>query len=531
MYKKRFVSLFFILMICFSFILKSKNNQSDDSFIKKGTIKIKNYQYKYETSPNFVNIYDKENNLIFCSKNYERDSIILNFDYIKEFNSFFVFKQKNILNDQQEKEYELTIESDDFNIPIISHSKTPFYTPLLIENDSLLVLYITESFSIKIFNLKSKVFEGEIKFKSPVLDLTKDSEIKIIEFLMFYKGKYRKYSIKISDIFIKKYLINPLFSEEELSKKEDKYKGYEEQEFINIKDIALDYKKFVGFGDSITYGYVDRTPQPELGYIPRLQLLVNSQIFDDGIVISEGIPGEKTYEAIERFEQVIITDKGKYLLFHEGTNDTIHAKDIPVSSTIFNISYMMDKALEYDIQPILSTIIPRDPNDYRTQRERGIAISEGIRSIAIEKNIPLIDFWDIFDNYPESDGGYYSLTSDHVHPSEKGYQLMAEEWLESLEDIIKPKMPENITISNTSPFRIDIQWSENYEKNFSHYIIEFGYSSNNLDRTSSTSTNSYSFINFFFNSPLHSALYFRIQAVDSNEHKSDFTSIYITEFK
>jgi lysophospholipase L1-like esterase len=111
---------------------------------------------------------------------------------------------------------------------------------------------------------------------------------------------------------------------------------------------------------------------------------------------------------------------------------------------------MMDKALGYDVQPILSTIIPRDTNDYRTQRERGIAISEGIRSIAIEKNIPLIDFWDIFDNYPESDGGYYSLTSDHVHPSEKGYQLMAEEWLESLEDIIKPKMPENITISNGS---------------------------------------------------------------------------------
>ena len=39
------------------------------------------------------------------------------------------------------------------------------------------------------------------------------------------------------------------------------------------------------------------------------------------------------------------------------------------------------------------------------------------------------------------------------------------------------------------------------------------------------------YINFFFNSPLHSTLYFRIQAVDSNEHKSDFTSIYKAEFK
>ncbi len=530
MYKKRFVSLFFILIIFFSFILNSKSNQSDDSFIKKGTVKVKNITYRYEKSPIFVNIYNNENNLIFSSKNYDKDSIILNFDYIKEFNSFFIFKQKYLLNEQGKKEYELTIESDDFIIPVISHSQTPFYTPLLIENDNLLVLYITESFSIKIFNLKSKEFEGEIKLKSPVLDLIKDPEKNLVQFLMFYKGRYRKYSIKISDIFIKKYLINPLFSEEELSKKEDKYKGYEEQEFINIKDMALDYKKFVGFGDSITYGYVDKIPHPELGYIPRLQILVNTQLFNDGIVISEGIPGEKTYEAVDRFEQVIITDKGKYLLFHEGTNDSIHP-DIPVSSTIFNISYMMDKALEYDIQPILSTIIPRDPDNIKTKRERGIEISEGIRAIALEKDIPLIDFWDIFDNYPESDGGYDSLMSDYAHPSEKGYQLMAEEWLKSLEDIIKPKMPENITISNFSPFRINIQWSKNYEENFSHYIIEFGYSTNNLDRTASTNTNSYSFINFFFNSPLRSTLYFRIQAVNSHEHKSDFTSIFEAEFK
>lgn len=518
-------------MIFFSFILKSKSNQSDDSLIKKGTVKVKDNIYIYEKSPNFVNIYNNENNLIFSSKNYDKNSIILNFDYIKEFNSFFIFKQKYLLNDQGKKEYELTIESDDFSIPVINHSQTPFYTPLLIENDNLLVLYITESFSIKIFNIRSKEFEGEIKFKSPVLDLIKDSEKNLIEFLMFYKGRYRKYSIKISDIFIKKYLINPLFSEEELSKKEDKYNRYKGQRVINIKDITLDYKKFVGFGDSITYGYVAFSPHPELGYIPRLQILINTQLFNDGNVINEGVPSEKTYEGIERFEQVILSNKGKYILFHEGTNDSIHTNDIPVSSTIFNISYMMDKAIEYDIQPILSTIIPRDPYHYSTQRERGIEISEGIRSIALEKEIPLIDFWDIFDNYPESNGGYYSLMSDHVHPSEKGYQLMAEEWLKSLEDIIKPRMPENITISNTSPFRINIQWSKNYEENFSHYIIEFGYLKNNLNRIINTADNHYSFINFFFNSPLHSTLYFRIQAVNSHEHKSDFTSIFEAEFK
>jgi len=192
---------------------------------------------------------------------------------------------------------------------------------------------------------------------------------------------------------------------------------------------------------------------------------------------------------------------------------------------------MMDKALEYNIQPILSTIIPRDPNHNLTKRGRGIEISEGIRAIALEKDIPLIDFWDIFDSYPITDGGYYSLMSDCVHPSEKGYQLMAEEWLKSLEDIIIVRIPENITISNISPFRIEIQWSENHEENFSYYIIEYGYLRNNLNRIINTSNNHYSFINFFFNSPLQSTLYFRIQAVNYYGYKSDFTSIYKADFK
>lgn len=531
MYKKGFLCLFFILLAFFSFRLSSENSNSDDSLIKKGTVKVKGHIYKYEKNLNFVNIYNKENNLVFSSRNYDKNSIILNFDYIEEFNSFFVFKQKYFLNDQGEKEYELTIESDDFKIPVINHSQTPFYTPLLIGNNNLLVLYITESFSIKIFNIKNKIFEGEIKFKSPVIDLIKDSEKNLVKFLMFYKGRYRKHSIKIKNIFTKKYLIDPLFPEEELSKKKDKYKRYERQKSINIKDLTLDYKKFVGFGDSITYGYLYTYPNPELGYIPRLQILINTHLFDDGNVINEGVPGEKTYEAIERFEQVILSNKGKYILFHEGTNDSIEAKKTPVSLIIFNISYMMDKALEYNIQPILSTLIPRDPNHNLTKRERSIEISEGIRAIALEKEIPLIDFWDMFDNYPIIDGGYYSLMSDCVHPSEKGYQLMAEEWFKSLEDIIIVRMPENITISNISPFRINIQWSKNLEESFSHYIIEFGYSTNNLNRTASTNTNNYSFISFFFNSHFQSTLYFRIQAVNSYGHKSDFTSIFEAEFK
>ena len=295
-------------------------------------------------------------------------------------------------------------------------------------------------------------------------------------------------------------------------------------------EIALDYKKCVGFGDSITYGLIDKKEAPELGYIPRLQLLLQEWLYDGAEVINEGEPGTVTEEALERIEPVILAHQGKYLLFHYGTNDVIHPESIPTSVTIFNIETMIRKALEYNVQPILTTLIPRSGGKQEElNRQRGLVISEGIKEIAAAFDIPLIDFWTQFLYYPDVDGGYKSLMSDNVHPSEKGYQLMAEEWLAALLGL-PPLPPGGITVYR-SQGSITILWAENPERDVSHYVVKFGYSPSRLNRIVTTTAVNYIFKYnpFFF--PFQAKIYFQVQAVDNQGNGSEFTPVREVEFQ
>ncbi|MBE0460737.1 MAG: SGNH/GDSL hydrolase family protein [Candidatus Aminicenantes bacterium] len=530
--KKNLFRSFFIYLIIFLNVSLIDNLycefKDNELFIEKGKIQVKGEIYDFEKSYYSVSVYDDNKNLVFKSQVKSPDEVLLGFDYIYYFNSFVVFKQKF---DTLTSTFSLLLESEYLIIPLISDSENPFYTPVFLEkNGNLLILYITESFSIKVYNIFSNLHEGEIKFQSPVVELSKDLEKNQIKFLMFYNGRYRKFIMNIDDVIRKRYSVKPLFSGEEIYNEKTIYRPYKQRRIKN-NDITLDYRKFVGFGDSITYGYINYNPAPEKGYIPRLQVLIDSELYE-GEVINEGAPATKTTDAVGRIEPVILEHKGKFLLFHYGTNDAI-ALSIPVSLVIYNITFIMDKALDYKVVPILSTLIPRDPNHWSGSgifRQRAIQISEGINEIAVDNNISIIDFWDIFSNYPVSYGGYFSLMSDYVHPSENGYQLMAEEWLMSFKSLL-PQRPEKVIITKTSPYRVVVQWSKNYEPNFSHYVIEFGYSPERLDRIVTTYTNSYEFICFFPHYPFYSQLYFRIQAVDYEGDRSKFTPVYKIEFK
>jgi len=498
----------------------------DDSTIKRGEIFADNKLFKYEKNYDFINIYDTGNNLVFSAACEEKNTIIKSFGFSKTYNSFFVFKEKF---NSDPINFELRMEFENFNIPVINRSATAFYTPVLVENIESYVIYISEDSSIVIYDLEKKLPLQKIKSKTPVMRLFKNKigDKEILGFHKFIDKKYKKFFFYIEDIGTGKINFFPIDFKHNKKEESDYKDPDEERPFIPTPPtpaISLDYKKIVGFGDSITYGVINREPFPGLGYIPRLQPLVIEQLYDEAEVINEGIPGSNTDEGIRRIEPVILLHKGKYLLFHLGTNDVIQY-DLPTPTVIANIEFMINIVLKYNMQPILTTLIPRyGGTREELKRYRGKIISDGIAGLSESLNIPLIDLWDIFLNYPESKGGYLSLMSDKVHPSEKGYQLMAEEWLRSLLSL-PPRVPRDITGFINTGYKITIQWPGNVELDFSHYILKFGYSPVSLNRTVMTSTASYTFIHF----PLHSSfflrIYFRIQAVDNAGNGSEFTPI------
>jgi len=217
-----------------------------------------------------------------------------------------------------------------------------------------------------------------------------------------------------------------------------------ELELDIIFNSTLNENKYIGFGDSITYGYVDRTPAPEKGYIPRLEYLLNEN-FGYSEVINEGWPGEVTINGLGRIDSVITTDLARYLLLMEGTNDVIF-KEISMDTTAFNLEQMIQKCLDFGVFPLIATIIPRD--DWRWglkfYKDRIFYLNEKICELIIRLLIPFVDQFNAFYSYPEDDGGWQSLLSDGVHPDEIGYQLMADEWFDEIK--ILPFPPININI-------------------------------------------------------------------------------------
>jgi len=207
----------------------------------------------------------------------------------------------------------------------------------------------------------------------------------------------------------------------------------------------LDENKYIGFGDSITYGGMDYEEHPEKGYIPRLEaLLIN--YFGYTRVINEGLGGEITIEGLARISPVISLHLAKYLLLMEGTNDVIFL-EISMDSAAFNLEEMIKKCLNFGVFPLLATIIPR--KDWRwflpLYRNRIFNLNERIHLLATNLKIPLVDQFKSFYEYPEEDGGWESLlSSDEIHPNEKGYQLMAETWFREIKFL--PFPPVNVNV-------------------------------------------------------------------------------------
>jgi len=238
---------------------------------------------------------------------------------------------------------------------------------------------------------------------------------------------------------------------------------------------------YIGFGDSITYGYIDSLPAPDKGYVPRLEEKLTS-IYGDTEVINEGNPSEITLGGLDRISDVISEHEGRYLFLMEGTNDVI-TNSITMDTTAFNLQEMAKKCLDFGVLPLLATIIPRCDQwgSMPYFKERLYDLNDKIREIPGPLKIPFIDMFNNFYYYQEVGLDWKDLLSnDGLHPNEQGYEFMTDKWLEEIKifpfppTIIEGKRTYDEILFN-SELRNLIIWRESpklsYEKIFKGYRI------------------------------------------------------------
>ena len=228
---------------------------------------------------------------------------------------------------------------------------------------------------------------------------------------------------------------------------------------VSIRSSHLARNRFIGFGDSITFGSMNG-PYMGKGYIPRLQELLKN-IYADPLVSNRGVPGEPTWEALSRIESVISADLALYLLLMEGTND-VTKTEYSMNTTAFNLKQIVQKSLDYGVFPLISTIIPRARNRWTaTAQQRTFDLNSQIKTLAQDLHILLVENFTAFYNYPEEQGGYASLIStDNLHPNNTGYQVMAETWYEKISSAPFPPVNIQALIKQRDKVII-LEWEKN----------------------------------------------------------------------
>ena len=495
-------------------------------------------RFHYEKTYFWLKIYDSHDQLKFQWDVQDRDTVLKGFNYSESRQGFVIFTESF---DPETRAYTLAMQGPSVRVLVTDRSFKASYTPVLVEENSGVetVVYIEEGAKLVTFDPgKKKILDREA-FELPIFDLDKKAinGIQHLTFKQLDRGVARSFQRRFQRSAPNKHPLIPMEKPEE-SDTLLPHEGAEDEPPI---DYMLNPKAILGFGDSITYGKIWADLVPHLGYVPRLEALVNKQFFPNGggFVINEGNPGETIHAypgkpankvATTRYKEIIEYHLAKYLLLHEGTNDTRFVNyDLQLVYTDFE--RMVRQALAMGIQPVLSTLIPKDIDYYpyvtASQLERGRRISDFVRLLGEALDLPVVDFWEIFSNHPD---GYKSLMGDYVHPGEKGYQVMADEWLKALQSLEGPLTPTGIDIIETTPSKITVQWDENTAGDFSHYVLEWGFSKDSPGRTVELADAFYTFYYNIMQSPFRSQIYFRLKAVDKAGNNSPYTEIYTATF-
>ncbi len=206
---------------------------------------------------------------------------------------------------------------------------------------------------------------------------------------------------------------------------------------VQSHSLHLEDSTFIAFGDSITFGSMNG-PYQGIGYVPRLQELL-LPLFPDPFVLNRGVPGDSTWEAVSRIRNVLPTDLGLYLLLMEGTND-VTSLSYSMDTTAFNLRNILEYSLEFGAFPLISTIIPRARRRWTAiYQQRTSRLNFLIATMAADLKVMRVNNYSAFINFPSESGGHEALISaDNLHPSDLGYQVMAETWFNKIKLIPYP---------------------------------------------------------------------------------------------
>jgi len=183
---------------------------------------------------------------------------------------------------------------------------------------------------------------------------------------------------------------------------------------------------YMAFGDSITRGDGGSAG----GYPANLQARLSAH-FGGAFVNNRGADSTNSFEGVERARRNL-NSRPAYTLILYGTNDwnAPECQDNPACHTVSNLRSIVQTTKSFRSLPFIATIPPTNPALTPAGRIQWVAdVNNLIRPMAQQQGAFLVDVEKAF----LSQGGDLSrFFSDHVHPNDAGYSLIAQTFFEAI---------------------------------------------------------------------------------------------------
>ncbi|MBT8281303.1 MAG: SGNH/GDSL hydrolase family protein [Muriicola sp.] len=170
-------------------------------------------------------------------------------------------------------------------------------------------------------------------------------------------------------------------------------------------------KKIVFFGNSITIGWLNTQPA----------------FFKDKPYINRGIGGQTTPQMLIRFRQDVIDLKPTVVVILAGTNDIAgNTGPMTLEETLSNLKSMTELAQANNISVILCSVLPASDYPWKPGLRPDLKIPKlnaMIKKYAEENGAIYLDYFSAMVN--DQQGLDPDLANDGVHPTKKGYEIMA----------------------------------------------------------------------------------------------------------
>jgi lysophospholipase L1-like esterase len=187
---------------------------------------------------------------------------------------------------------------------------------------------------------------------------------------------------------------------------------------------------YLAFGDSITDG---EGSSDGGGYASRLEQKLRAYL-GAATLVKDGLSATRSNRGADRLPGSLRV-RPAYTLIHYGTNDwnMPECKSHIPCFTIDSLRSMVREVRSRQGLPILATIIPGNPIVAAQQPERNmwVAVFDArIRDMAREEDVVVADMEAAFLRAPNFEYGVHY--TDHVHPNDAGYEVMAETFFEAI---------------------------------------------------------------------------------------------------